>query len=128
MRTRPAPIVQASACQRRRTSCQPRNTPRLGRSAIPTASAIDPTGRSSHRHAIASGSISRMLTLPSTASLRTGKLNAMTANPSTRMSGRTGMSAQAASSAPTRSTYQSTALSPMGTSTRGSIATPSGGA
>jgi hypothetical protein len=44
------------------------------------------------------------------------------------MTGRTGMSAQAASRAPIRSTYQSSALSGMGTSMSGSIATPSGGA
>ena len=124
----PPPIVQPAACQRRRRSCQIRNRPRLGLTAMAAAMSSEPAGRSSQRHAATMGRSSSRLTLPRSESFRPGRLKATTATAAARSGMDTGISAQAVSRAPTRSSHHRSALSVSGTPVNGSTATPSGGA
>ena len=128
MSTPPARSVQSTARQCWRTSHQTSSTASVGRTEMAIAAAIEPIGRSRPRHTKASATTTRMLTLPSERSTSTGWLKAATANTSSLTVGRTGITAQARASSPTRSTNQAMVAAWRLMDVSGSTPTASGGA
>ena len=124
----PAMSVQTTARQCCRTSHQTSSTASVGRTEIANAAAIEPIGRSRPRHTNASATTTRMLTLPSDRSTSTGWLNAATANTSSFTVDRTGITAHASASSPTRSTNQTIVAAWRLMVVSGSTLTASGGA